>query len=322
MQGALIGFSGETAGALPQALAGTGDRFKITAICEEDPELLKKSGRAFPEAALYRAQETLLSRAEKLEFGIVCCPAWKRTRAARRALENRLNVLCSVPFCFSTSDFEDLRAAAAAAGRVLSCLQPWERSAAWLSLEKALAGGLLGRVRRAEAKLFVPGPVPEGGITAAAGWKAFSLLLAAVRLPPRALSARLLPAAAPGVDPCDASASLQVQFGDADGCVYLAAGAHSAAVSVSVFGEKGRAELDGDMLRLDVSGVRQETVRLRDSLAEAARPEWLAAELADFEKEVKGELPAGYGLRNARYCAKLLRNAYYSSSVNSSAVPL
>jgi hypothetical protein len=37
---------------------------------------------------------------------------------------------------------------------------------------------------------------------------------------------------------------------------------------------------------------------------------------------MKGELPAGSGLRNARYCVKLLKNSYYSASVNSSAVPL
>lgn len=124
MPGALIGFPADSENSLPPALLKAGPEAGIAAVCEEDPALLRKAGATLPGAALYGDLETLLSRCGKLEFAVVRCPAWKRFRAARRALQNRLHVLCETPFCFSTSDFETLREEAAAAGRVLSCLQP------------------------------------------------------------------------------------------------------------------------------------------------------------------------------------------------------
>jgi predicted dehydrogenase len=322
MRTAIIGLGGETGAALLPALQRTEGRLEPAALCDEDHALLEKAGKVFPKAALFRDMETIFSRCGKLEAAVVRGPAWKRYRAALRALQNKMHTVCETPFCFSVTDLEKLREEAQAAGLTLSCLQPWERSAAWLALEKAVTSGLFGRVTRAEARLLLPGPVPEGGITAAAGWKAFAMLLATARLAPQALAARLTPRPAAGADPLDGAASFQVHFNGADGGVYLAAGAHSHSAVLYVSGEKGRAELDGDLLRLDVAGLKPETVRLRDSVAEPARAEWLAAELEDFAKEVKGELPAGTGLRNARYCARLIKNAYYSASVNSSAVPL
>ena len=159
-------------------------------------------------------------------------------------------------------------------------------------------------------------------MTAVYGWMAFSMLLAAVRLPPLALSARLTPAPVPGAAAGDGAAAFQVHFGGADGAVYLSSGAHSPRFRLAASGEKGRAELDGGLLRLDVKGLRPETIKLASSLAEDARPAWLGAELAAFAEEIKEKSPAGSGLRNSRYCVKLLKNAYYSASLRSSAVPL
>ena len=113
-----------------------------------------------------------------------------------------------------------------------------------------------------------------------------------------------------------------MQFGGTDGAVYLACGAHSARARLAASGEKGRAELDGDLLRLDIKDLPPETIKLASSLAGPDRPEWLGAELVDFAKEIEGKISAGAGLRNSRYCVKLLRNAYYSASLRSSAVPL
>lgn len=321
LKGAIIGFGGDAAGALPSALSLAKD-LKILAVCEKDPALLAAAGRLLPGAALYGDTGELFSRSGNLDFVFVRGAAEQRPLAALRALENRLHVLCETPFCSSTPEFEKLREAAARNDRVLSALQPWERSAHWLALEKTLNAGLLGRVSHAEAQFFLPGPAPAGGLTAAEGWKAFSMLLAAVRLPPLALCARLTPAPERGKEGTDAAAAFQVQFGGADGAVYLTSGAHSARSRLAASGDKGRAELDGDLLRLDVKGLPPETIKLGSSLAGPDRPEWLGAELVDFGKEIEGKISAGAGLRNARYCVKLLKNAYYSASLRSAAVPL
>ena len=318
MQGAIIGLTGDAESPLLPAFKAAGH--KLTCLCGDAPAL-KAAGRLLPEAVRYGDLETLLSKAEKLDFVLVSGAPERRFRAALRALENRLHVICETPFCFSTSDFETLRTEAARNGLTLAALQPWERSSAWLALEKIFTGGLLGRLRWAETQLFLPGPAPAGGITAAAGWQAFSMLLGAVRLPPSALAARLTPE--PGAAPCDETAAFQVHFGGADGVVHLFSGSHAPGARVAAAGEKGRLELDGDLLRLDIKGVPPETVKLRDSLAAGGnRPEWLAEELRDFARETERKLPPGSGLRNARYCVKLLKNAYYSAAVRSAAVPL
>ncbi len=264
----------------------------------------------------------LLSREELLDFAVVRGRPEGRYRAALAALENRLHVVCEPPFCSSSTEFETLREAAAGRGLTLGVLQPWERTAAWQALQQALDGGLLGRVIWGQAQVLAAGPAPAGGVTASEGWRAFAALLAAVRLPPRALSARLSPVPGKGAPPADGTASVQVHFDGADGSAHLACGAHSRRFRVEAVGGKGRALLDGNSLTLDVEGLGTRTHEFKDGLAgpdDAAR---LAGELSDFAKEARGEVPAGTCLRNARYCVKLLKNSYYSAAVRSAAVPL
>ena len=321
LKGAILGFDADSAGALPAVLSALKD-LEITAVCGKDPGLLAGAAGLPAGTALYADTGEFFSKSGELDFVFVRGAAAQRFKTVLRALENRLHVICETPFCSATPEFEKLRAEAAKAERVLYALQPWEHGSPWLALERTLDGGLLGDVTHAEVQFFLPGPVPEGGVTAALGWRAFSMLLAAVRLPPLALSARLTPAPGPGAAPAEGAASFQVHFGGADGTVYLACGAHSARTRLSAAGEKGRAELDGDLLRLDVKGMPPETIKLASNFSGADRPEWLAAELTDFAREIEGEIPAGSGLRNSRYCVKLLKNAYYSASLRSSAVPL
>ncbi len=312
MRGAIIGDGNGTAGELLPALKAAG----LEAVCACGLPQGTRGPRLWPDAA------ELFSREEKLEFAVVRGRPELRYRAALAALENRLHVICEPPFCSGTTEFETLRAAAADRGLTLAVLQPWERTAAWQALQRALDDGLLGRVLWAQAQVLAEGPAPEGGITAAEGWRAFAALLAAVRLPPRALAARLTPAPEKGARPADAAASAQVHFDGADGAVHLACGAHARRFRVEAVGEKGRADLDGDSLVIDVAGLKAEPVRFKDGLARPDDAVRLAGELSDFAKEARGEVPAGTCLRNARYCVKLMKNSYYSAAVRSAAVPL
>lgn len=314
---ALLGFPGDSGPLLAAALGKAG--LAAAAVCDEDPARLAAAGRLLPKAALYRTAEDLFSRQERVTAAVIACPAQSRRRTALRVLENRLHAACLTPLCFSTSDFEDLRGAAAAAERSLFPLQPWERSRAWLAVDKAVSAGLLGELDYAEVHDLSAGPVPPGGVTEERGWRAFALLLALLRRPPSALSARLFPAGAPG----DAAAAAHVHFGGADGFVRLACGRHAPLLRLAAHGDRGRLELDGPTLRLDIKGLEPETVRFREGLEDGAGAAGrLAAELAAFRAEIAGEAPRGAGLRNARYCAKLLKNVNYSAGLRSAAVPL
>lgn len=319
---ALLGFPPDSSPALLSALGRQDSGFSVAAVCEGDPARLAEAGRLLPEAALYKDEGDFFSKCGRLDAAVIAVPPARRQKTALRALQNRLHAACLTPLCGSTSEFEDLRDEAARAERIVFPLQPWERSAAWLTVDKAISGGLLGELDYAEVQALSDSPAPAGGVTSAYGWFAFSLLLALVRRPPSALAARLSPPPSGGVAG-DGAAAVHVHFGGTDGFVRLAAGRHAPLVRLAAHGSKGRLELDGKTLRLDIKDMKPETVELRHGLAGGAdRADWLAAELEDLRKEIAGELPRGSGLRNARYCAKLVRNAYYSAAVKSAAVPL
>ncbi len=265
----------------------------------------------------------LFSSERELKLAIVAGPAESRLRTALAALEQGLHVICEPPFCASVTDFERLRAVAAERRLTLGALQPWERCQAWRELASLVTAGRLGRVCWAQAEICSASPSPAGGVTGAEGWRAFAALLALVRLPPLALGARLTPTPEKGAVPADAAAVIAVQFGGADGLVRLAAGTHATEEIFTVAGDRGRAQLTGSSLTADFAGAGRETARFATGPAGARLDaDCLAAELRDFAREAAGELPAGSSLRNSRYCAKLFKNAYYSASLRSAAVPL
>ena len=320
MRAAILGLGDGRAGYFRQALEAAG--LELAAACGAGQAAARPEGLA-PKTAYYPGQAELFSKEERLDLVLVSGPPETRFKAALLALENRAHAVCETPFCFSTTDFETLRTAAAERKLSLGALQPWERTLAWSALEKALEQRLLGDIFRVQAQILRAGPAPAGGETAADGWRAFAMLLAIARRPPTALTARLLPAAEQGTARPDSSGSFLVHFGGADGEAHVAAGFHADRTRVSAAGPGGRLDLDGDLLRIDVKGGPPESVRYPDGLCGAeGRPELLAAELKDLVKEINRELPAGSSLRNSRYCVKLLKNAYYSSSLRSSAVPL
>lgn len=245
-----------------------------------------------------------------LAFAAVSLPAGRAAAVIEFALRRGLHAVCEPPFCASTTEFEALRACAAEAGRVIFPLQPWERSPALRALEKALDRGLAGEINYACVQELLAGPPPPE--PAAALWRPLSLLLSCVRRPPVAVAAR---------NPAGPAAAVHAHFNGADGFAHVSFNASAPRLKISVSGAGGRLEVDGGLLRLDVAGAPREEVEFTDGPA-ADKPEWLAAELSDFRKEMDGGAPRGSGLRNARYCVKLIRNSLYSAAVRSAAVPL
>lgn len=308
LKGAFIGRP-DAGGLAPGAF--TGGELGLAAFCPAGHAL--KSADLPPGALEFGSLETLPADL-RLEFAAINLPPAESFGAVLLALERGLHVICEPPFCLSSTEFETLRAAAEKSGRIIFPVQPWEHAAPWLALGKALTRGLAGEINFAEVQALLPGPAPEGGAAAAFGWQAVSMLLALVRRPPSAVEARL---------DAGAAAAFHVHFGGADGFAHLACGAHAPRLRAAVSGDKGRLELDGGLLRLDIKDLPPETVELRHApVPGACRPEWLAAELSDFRKEIGGSKARGTGLRNSRYCVKLLRNASYSASVKSAAIPL
>ena len=324
--GALLGYGQEASGIYAPALLDRNCPLEIQAVAGRGAAELKAAAREFPGARLYRAAEELLAKERRLDFAAIALPPAERAAGIKLALENRLHVFCHPPFCFSTGEFDRLKQAADAAEKTLFSAHPWERSSPYAALSRAVTSQLPGEILRAEVRILTPrqaGTGREAGVTAALGWQAFSMLLGIVRRPPLAMAARLgleLPynSAAP-----ESAASYQIYFGGATGSVHLAAGAHAARFQATAIGTKGLVEICGAGLRIDVRGRAEETVLLAENLAEGlARPQWFLQELKDFCAEIENPGLRGTGLKNSRYCVKLLKNAYYSAGVSSAAVPL
>ena len=293
--------------------AFTGTELAISAFCPARDA--RNSPAAPPGARTYGDFETLLAEERELEFAAISLPPGKSFSAALLALERRLHVLCEPPFCLSMTEFETLRAAAEKAERIIFPVQPWEHAAPWLALNLAITRGLAGELNYAEVQALTPDPAPGDDAASGLEWQIFSMLLGMVRRPPRAIEARLVPGSG--------TAAFHAHFGGADGFVHLSRGAHAPRLRAAVSGNRGRLEMDGNLLRLDIKDQPPETVELRHELVPGAcRPEWLAAELSDFKKEAEGLKARGSGLRNARYCVKLLKNACYSAGMKSAAIPL
>lgn len=247
------------------------------------------------------------------EFAAVSLGPEKSFAAAALALERGLHVFCEPPFCRSVTEYTELLETAERAGRALFPAQPWEHSPSCRALEKAVTKGLTGEAAFAFCRLELPGPAPADWASSRAAWLAAALLLGAVRRPPAAVGARFLPDAA----------SLQVHFGGCDGFIHLSAGAPRARLRVSVSGPAGALELDDNRLLLEPRGVPAEEIELSSAAVPGeTRPDWLAAELALFRKEISGGAPRGSGLRNALHCVRLLKGAAASAATRSSAMPL
>lgn len=306
MKGAFIGGSGNFSAGLA-ALAAEG--LEISAHYPAG----RPGFTAPPGAAEHKTIDGILAQ-PGLEFAAISLPPAETFEAALAALERGLHAVCEPPLCLSSTELLRLRTAADSSGKTIFPLQPWEHAAPWLALQKALDRGLAGEVNCAYVQALMPGRAPESGAVTALGWQAFSMLLAAVRLPPLALEAR---------NPDGTTSAMHAHFGGADGFIHLAYGAHAPRLNVSVSGSKGRIEMDGRLLLLDIEDMEPETVELSSDLApDAWREAWLRAELSNFREEAGGGRPRGTGLRNAGYCVKMLKNSFYSASVRSAAVPL
>lgn len=322
IKGAILGFDREAAELYGPALLDAKNFLGIQAVTCLGPGE-ERNAAVFPEARIYHGLEELFSGETDLDFALITSAPGQRARCARRALENRLHALCRPPFCFSTTEFDEICQAAQRNRRIVFSAQPWEHSHTWRTLSEIIDRQLPGQTRRAEIQLLSPGRERERGVTAGLGWQAFSVLLGLVRLPPLTMTARLGLDTAWSPDTAEDEASFQLHFSGATGIIHLSAAAHAARFSVRLAGEKGLVELRGNQLFLDIAGNTPETVTLEDDLAEGfERREWLLSELLSFRKELEVPDRPRAGLKNSRYCAKLLRNAGYSASVNSSAVPL
>lgn len=325
LKGALLGFGEEAAETYSPALLAAGGRLRTDAVvCA--PGEARRARALFPAARLYGSAEELLAAEKGLDFALAAVPAALRGAALAAALKAGLHSAAHPPLAASPAEMSELARLAAARGRCLYALHPWERSLPWSSFSRAAAEGAAGPVAAAELTLLTPrraGPGAARGVSAALGWQAFAMLLDVVRLKPLAVSARLGTGADYDPEAPEEEAAFTVHFPGATALVRLSAGAFAPRFHAALRGPRGALRLSGGRLSRDLAGAAPDALEFPESLHPGlARPDWLSGELSAFAVAAQSKAPPTAGLKNSVACARLLANAYYSASVRSAAAPL
>ncbi len=317
LKSVLIGFSSAIETAYLPALAAQKESFNICAVCDPSAERLEKAKTLLPEARLYDSPKALFSKEERLDLAVIASPSGRRAEHAMLALGNLTHVLCEAPLCLSLKELDRLWSESVRADRCVFTVHGPEHSPQLITLQRILGEKLLGHISYASL-VFLRRRPAEAGIMADCGWQASYLAGEFLGGEPLSLAARLQPAEGGG----SAAAVAQLHFSGGAAHIRLAAGSHADRTKALLCGDKGVAQLDEDLLTLDLKDLGAETIRFKERFSEAPRTEWLAGALKDFLAAVADPVLREKNFRATKNCVKFLKNSAYSDSLNSAAVPL
>lgn len=317
LKGVLIGFSTAAETAYLPAFAAQKETFDICAVCDPSAERLEKAGALLPGARLYGSPKALFSKEERLGLAVIASPAGRHAEHAMLALGNRAHVLCEAPLCLSMKELDRLWSESVRADRCVFTVHGPEHSPQLITLKRVIGEKLLGTVSYASLIFLRRGPA-ETGILADRGWLASYLAGELLGGEPLSLAARLQSAEGGK----SAAAVCQLHFPGGAAHIRLASGCHADRTKALVCGDKGAAQLDEDLLTLDLKELGPETIRFKERFSDGPRSGWLAGALKDFLAAVNDPALREKNFRETKNCVKFLKNAAYSDSINSAAVPL
>jgi predicted dehydrogenase len=316
LKGVIIGFNPAVETAYLPALTAQKGTFDICAVCDPSAERLKKAKALLPDARLYESPKALFSKEERLDLAVIASPAGRHAEHAMMALGNRTHVLCEAPLCLSMKELDGLWSESVRADRCVFTVHGPENSPQLITLKRVIGEKLLGHISYASL-VFLRHRPAEAGIMADCGWQASYLAGELLGGEPLSLAARLQSAQGG-----ESAAVCQLHFSGGAVHIRLAAGSHADRTKALLCGDKGLAQLDEDLLTLDLKDLAPETIRFKERFSDAPRAEWLAGALRDFLAAVNDPALREKNFRETKNCVKFLKNSAYSDSINSAAVPL
>jgi len=321
LKGVILGFGTAAETAYLPAFTAQKETFDICAVCDPSSEKLEKAKTLIPGARLYKSSQELFSKEERLDFAVIASAAGHHAEHAALALGNRLHVLCGAPLCLSMRDLDNLWSQSVRADRCVFTIHGFEHSPQILTLKRIIGGKILGRISYA-ALVFLRRRCADTGILTSCGWQAAYLACALLGKEPCSLAAKLQPPETGEAGSFGAAAACQLHFPGGAAHIRLAAGSHSDRTKALLCGDKGTAQLDEDILTLDLKDLAPETIKFKERFSDGPRPEWLAGALKDFQAAINDPSLRGKNFRETKNCVKFIKNSSYSDSINSAAVPL
>ena len=321
LKAVMLGFDAAAETAYLPAFAARKRDIDICAVCDPSAERLEKAAALMPSARRYKIPGTLFSEEDCLDFAVISGPAGLRAGHIMAALGNRLHVFCGRPLCLSMKDLDLIWAESFRAGRCVFTVHGPERSPQVLTLKKVIREKLLGRVSYAALSFLRTGRT-EAGILADCGWQAAYLAGELLGGEPVSLSARLQSGEDAETGNTVETVCCQLHFSGAAAHIHLTSKSHADRTGILVCGDKGLANLEEDLLTLDLKGLAPETIKFNERLSDGPGPEWIKASLEDFLAAAKDPALREKNLRESKNCLKFLKNSAYSNSINSATVPL
>ena len=136
---------------------------KLVAVCDSNAQLLEERTKDLPGVTKYASMDQLLAD-DRVEGVSVVLPHSLHAEVATRFLKAGRHVVLDKPFCLAVADGKKLIATARARRRLLSVFHNRRWDVDYVTLQRVVDGGKLGRIRYLESR--ISGPNHVGG-----GWR-------------------------------------------------------------------------------------------------------------------------------------------------------
>ena len=334
LRGAFIGFGNVAEkGHLPGWLA----RDDVTIVAAADAVAARRDAfaAAVPEGRWYDGVDALLA-GERLDFIDLCTPPGSHATLIERLLGAGLHVLCEKPLVTRASDAQAVAAAAARAHKVVHTVHNWLEAPICRRLSALVDAGAVGAIKAVRwetlrtqpavtvaiagtANWRVDPAMAGGGILFDHGWHALYCVMRWAGGAPRAVAAKLETRRFHEF-PLEDTATVDVDFGAAQGRVFLTWAAEARANHIEIEGANGLIRIEGGDVVVE-SKVGNQRLPAPPPLSEGSHhPDWFAGVAEDFCRAVAGD---GAGnLDVAVRCARLIDLAQRSSAAGGARLAL
>lgn len=331
--GAVVGFGTIAETTHLGALKAAG--MNVVAVVETAEDRRAEALRALPHARMYRDVESLLAH-EKLDFVDICTPPHAHFEAACLAIEAGVHVLCEKPLVLLPEHAAELARLATLHQTVVGCVHNWTQAPILKRARQLAQDGNFGALQRVNMITVRTKPAAVagdtsnwrvdptkagGGILFDHGWHGMSILLRSVAAMPRWVRGRIEKRRFVDL-PVEDSSETWVEFENGVVGRYEATWAGTERRNrVALLCERGRIEVDNDTLRVFDHDALLETTVFEESLAGGGyRPDWTAAIVQEFKREIDITASRGALLSEALTALQMLLATYASSAQSSQAI--
>ena len=305
--------------------------FQIVAAVDPAPAHRARAQALLPGIRCYEHLETLFDH-EELDFVDICTPPAMHDRIILEACTRGVHTLCEKPLTFSSTAFQQIVAAAAAAGVLVFSVHNWKYAPHLQALKCLLIDGEISlptyielttlRTHPAGASGWRLDPrISGGGILMDHGWHAFYLLLFLLDESPQEIAAslenrRLLQAEV------EDTATCEVTFPRAQTRIHLTWAAQRRCNLGIIRGEKGEIRLEDTHLVVHKNGHGRREIYFPEALSAGSyHADWFASLLADFHTALRKPQQYDTSLRESQTCLNLMLLAYRSAGLNAKVLP-